>query len=76
MAISLKPIDTLDRYHVMKHNTIPNEPQEAPVTPEKPEISQPADPNTPSAPQEAPEYAPLEVPQTDVQPEADPAKAA
>jgi hypothetical protein len=49
----------------MKHNTIVGEPQEAPITPEKPEIKQPADLAQPEIPEEAPENTPLELPQTD-----------
>ena len=45
-----------------QHNTIPNEPQEAPVPPEKPDVQQPTDPHTPEIPQEAPDNEPQEVP--------------
>ena len=46
-----------------QHDTIPNEPQEAPVRPSRPEVQQPNDPQGPPVPQEAPENEPLEVPQ-------------
>jgi hypothetical protein len=44
------------------HDTIPNEPQETPVQPSRPEVQQPNDPQSPSVPQEAPDNQPLEVP--------------
>lgn len=46
-----------------QHETMPNEPQEAPFQPKKPEIQQPADPQTPEIAQEAPQSEPTEVPQ-------------
>ena len=46
-----------------QHETIPNEPQEAPVQPQRPEIQQPGDPQEPAIPQEAPDNEPQEVPQ-------------
>ena len=45
-----------------QHETIPNEPQEAPVQPLSPEVQQPTDPHTPSIPQEAPPNEPQELP--------------
>jgi hypothetical protein len=46
-----------------QHETIPNELQEAPVQPPKPEVQQPKDPSRPSVPQEAPQNEPQEIPQ-------------
>jgi len=46
-----------------QHETMPNEPQEAPVQQPKPEIQQPNDPNGPTVPQEAPPNQPQELPQ-------------
>ncbi|TSJ36625.1 hypothetical protein FO440_22625 [Mucilaginibacter corticis] len=46
-----------------QHDTIPNEPQEAPVQSPKPEIQQPNDPQGPTFPQEAPGNQPQEIPQ-------------
>ena len=46
-----------------QHDTIPNEPQEAPVQPTRPEVQQPNDPQGPPVPQEAPPNEPQEVPQ-------------
>ena len=46
-----------------QHETIPNEPQEAPVQQPQPEVQQPIDPMEPSVPQEAPQNEPQEVPQ-------------
>ncbi|MEO3407552.1 hypothetical protein AAFN85_26780 [Mucilaginibacter sp. CAU 1740] len=46
-----------------QHETMPNEPQEAPVQQPQPEIQQPKDPGTPEIPQEAPNNEPVEVPQ-------------
>jgi len=46
-----------------QHETIPNEPLETPVQPDRSEIQQPNDPQTPKTPQEAPQNEPLEVPQ-------------
>jgi len=58
-----------------KHATIPNEPEEAPLTPQQPEVKPPTDPAEPQVPQEAPDVAPVELPpDTVVQPEADPTK--
>jgi hypothetical protein len=45
-----------------KHETIPNEPEEAPVMPEKPGVNQPSDPKEPQIPQELPPQQPQEVP--------------
>ncbi|MGN6178399.1 MAG: hypothetical protein ACTHNW_04420 [Mucilaginibacter sp.] len=45
-----------------QHDTIPNEPQEAPVRPDHPEVQQPGDPQGPPIPQEAPQNEPLEIP--------------
>jgi hypothetical protein len=45
-----------------QHDTMPNEPQEAPVRPQQPEIRQPNDPKAPDIPQEAPQNEPQEVP--------------
>jgi hypothetical protein len=46
-----------------QHETIPNEPQESPAQPGKPEIEMPRDPKTPDIPKEAPQQEPREVPQ-------------
>ncbi len=46
-----------------QHETIPNEPQEAPLQPSHPEVHQPNDPQGPSIPQEAPPNEPQEIPQ-------------
>jgi len=46
-----------------QHETMPNEPQEAPVQSTQPEIQQPNDPKGPVIPQEAPANEPVEVPQ-------------
>jgi hypothetical protein len=46
-----------------QHETIPNEPKEAPLQPSRPEIQQPSDPQVAPIPQEAPPNEPLEVPQ-------------
>ena len=46
-----------------QHDTIPNEPQEAPVQPSRPAVQQSNDPQGPSVPQEAPQNEPQEVPQ-------------
>jgi len=46
-----------------QHDTIPNEPQEAPVQSRRPEVQLPNDPQGPSLPQEAPENEPQELPQ-------------
>jgi len=46
-----------------QHETIPNEPQEAPGQPSRPEVQQPNDPQGPSIPHEAPPNEPQEVPQ-------------
>ena len=45
-----------------QHETIPNEPQESPVQPQRPEIQQPNDPQGPAIPQEAPPNEPQELP--------------
>lgn len=45
-----------------KHTTMPNEPEEIPVQPERPEIRRPADPGEPQLPEEAPDNLPQEVP--------------
>jgi hypothetical protein len=50
-----------------QHETIPNEPQEAPVQAPQPEVQQPHDPNGPSVPQEAPNNEPVEIPQQPAQ---------
>ena len=41
--------------------TIPNEPEEMPVTPQNPEIKQPSDPGVPKSPEEAPAVQPPEI---------------
>jgi hypothetical protein len=46
-----------------QHDTIPNEPKEAPVQPDSPEIQQPSDPQVPGNPEEAPLNEPQEVAQ-------------
>lgn len=52
---------------------MPNEPDEMPVTPERPEIRQPTDPGEPEMPEEGPGNIPNELPpdETD-QPELNP----
>jgi hypothetical protein len=45
-----------------KHSTMPNEPEEFPLTREKPEITQPHDPKEPEFPQEDPQQEPEEMP--------------
>jgi hypothetical protein len=45
-----------------QHETIPNEPQEAPVQPTRPEVQQPDDPQGPPVPREAPLTEPQEMP--------------
>ena len=52
-----------------KHATIPNEPEEAPVTPENPEINQPTDPKEREIPEEAPQQDPEELPAQKDEPE-------
>jgi hypothetical protein len=53
-----------------QHETIPNEPQEAPIQPDRPEIQQPVDPQSPHIPEEAPPNEPQELPkQAPPQPE-------
>jgi hypothetical protein len=44
-----------------KKQTIPNEPEEMPVTPQNPEIKQPNDPGVPKSPEEAPGTQPPEI---------------
>ena len=46
-----------------RHETIPNEPEESPAQPGKPEVEPPRDPKTPDIPREAPQHEPREVPQ-------------
>lgn len=56
-----------------QHETMPNEPQEAPVRPASPEIKQPCDPAGPGIPTEAPYNEPVELPQQPApQPEISP----
>ncbi len=45
-----------------KKRTMPVEPDEMPVNPKSPEISQPTDPGQPVTPEEAPENIPQELP--------------
>ena len=45
-----------------KHQTMPGEPDEMPVQPERPDIQQPSDPGEPQTPEEAPGNLPQEVP--------------
>jgi len=45
-----------------QHETMPDEPQEAPVQLERPEIKQPSDPGMPEIPREAPQNEPPEIP--------------
>jgi hypothetical protein len=52
-----------------QHETIPDEPLEAPVQPVNPEVRQPREPNDAPVPQEAPQNEPAELPQ---QPEIKP----
>lgn len=47
----------------IQHQTIPDEPQEAPVQPDRPEVRQPADPGQIGIPQERPLNEPQEVPE-------------
>lgn len=46
-----------------QHQTMPGEPEEAPLTPMRPEIERPGDPQAPKVPEEAPDRQPEEVPQ-------------
>jgi hypothetical protein len=46
-----------------QHETIPNEPQEAPVQPSRPEIQPQNDPQVAPIPQDAPPNEPQEIPQ-------------
>jgi hypothetical protein len=56
-----------------KKRTMPNEPDEMPVNPERPEIRQPTDPGEQEMPEEAPENIPNEIPDTEPgEPEVDP----
>ena len=58
-----------------KKETIPNEPEEMPVTPKNPEIKQPSDPGVPSSPQEAPGTQPPEItPNPSQNPEINPGR--
>jgi hypothetical protein len=45
-----------------QHETIPNEPEESPARPGKPEVELPRDPQSPDIPKEAPQNEPTEVP--------------
>jgi hypothetical protein len=56
-----------------KKRTMPNEPDEMPVNPERPEIRQPTDPGEPDMPEEGPENIPNELPPDETgQPELNP----
>ena len=58
-----------------KKQTIPNEPEEMPVTPQNPEIKQPNDPGVPRSPEEAPGTQPPEIsPNPAPNPEINPGK--
>lgn len=46
-----------------QHETMPNEPEESPAQPGKPEVELPRDPKTPDIPREAPQHEPREMPQ-------------
>lgn len=56
----------------MKKHTVPNEPEEMPLTSPKPEIERPGDPLEPEIPQEAPERVPQEIPEEKPTPEIKP----
>jgi len=47
----------------MKKETFPNEPEEKPVDPKRPEIQQPHDPTNPGVPQREVPDVPQELPQ-------------
>jgi hypothetical protein len=49
-----------------EHQTIPNEQQESPVQPGKPEVELPRDPQSPNIPKEAPQHEPTEMPKEPV----------
>ncbi len=48
----------------MAKKTFPDEPDERPVTPNRPEIERPGDPGRPDIPQEDPQREPAEIPPT------------
>jgi len=45
-----------------KHQTIPNEPEEMPAQPNRPEVEQPNDPKTQEVTEESPDELPDELP--------------
>lgn len=52
-----------------ERETIPNEPEESPVQPGKPELELPRDPKSPGIPKEAPQHEPRELPQPGIKPD-------
>lgn len=58
--------------YTMKKETFPNEPEENPVDPKRPEIEQPHDPRNPDIPQREVPDVPQELPQTPAQPNETP----
>ncbi|MGF7080076.1 hypothetical protein [Mucilaginibacter sp. UYCu711] len=50
------------------HTTMPNEPKEMPVTPDRPEIQQPSDPRPAETPQREIPDVPQELPPPTVEP--------
>jgi hypothetical protein len=52
----------------MKKHTVPNEPEELPVEPDRPEIKQPVDPHEPEIPQREIPDVPQELPPPTVEP--------
>jgi hypothetical protein len=52
----------------MKKHTLPNEPEEMPVEPDRPEIKQPANPEQPELPQREIPELPQEMPPPTVEP--------
>ena len=49
-------------YMSKKHQTIPNEPEEMPAQPNRPEVEQPNDPKTQEVTEESPDELPDELP--------------
>ncbi|NNU34173.1 hypothetical protein HK413_08485 [Mucilaginibacter sp. S1162] len=52
----------------MKKHTVPNEPEEMPVEPDRPEIKQPVNPEQPELPQREIPGVPQEMPPPTVEP--------
>jgi hypothetical protein len=52
----------------MKKHTVPNEPEEMPVEPDRPEIKQPVNPEQPELPQREIPDVPQEMPPPTVEP--------